>query len=121
MPRKCVIDLKKVESLASRGITREQVAHNLGISSKTLQRHSKENPEIEEAYLRGKSLGITTIANALFEKAKQGNTTAQIFFLKCNGWREENSINLKVDEKEKSLKDLTDDELKSELAKYEKQ
>ena len=91
MASKIKIDPKQVEALASRGLTREQVAHNLGIGVRTLQRRTHEDPAFEEAYLRGKAKGITEIANALFKKAQEGNTTAQIFFLKCNGWKEESS------------------------------
>ena len=95
MAGKIKIDPKQVEALASRGLTREQVAHNLGIGVRTLQRRANEDPAFEEAYLRGKAKGITEIANALFKKAQEGNTTAQIFFLKCNGWKEESSVEVK--------------------------
>ena len=95
MANKATIDVKEVEVLASRGLTREQVAHNLGVSSRTLQRRAHEDPAFEEAYLRGKSKGITEIANALYKKAKDGNTTAQIFFLKCNGWKESSEVEVK--------------------------
>lgn len=118
MASKIKIDPKQVEALASRGLTREQVAHNLGIGVRTLQRRTHEDPEFEEAYLRGKAKGITEIANALFKKAQEGNTTAQIFFLKCNGWKEESSVELKVNEPTKGLKEMTDEELKAEIAKY---
>lgn len=93
--KKTQIDPKQVEALASRGLTREQVAHNLGVSARTLQRRTKEDPAFEEAYLRGKAKGITEIANALYKKAQEGNTTAQIFFLKCNGWKEESEVEVK--------------------------
>lgn len=118
MAGKIKIDPKQVEALASRGLTREQVAHNLGVGVRTLQRRANEDPAFEEAYLRGKAKGITEIANALFKKAQEGNTTAQIFFLKCNGWKEESSVELKVNEPTKGLKEMTDEELKAEIAKY---
>lgn len=95
MAGKIKIDPKQVEALASRGLTREQVAHNLGIGVRTLQRRANEDPAFEEAYLRGKAKGITEIANALFKKAQEGNTTAQIFFLKCNGWKEASALEVK--------------------------
>ena len=94
MARKTEIDLEKIEHFAALGLTREQVCHNLGFTSRTWQNHNK-NGSLEEAYIRGKSKGIAVIANALFEKAKKGNTTAQIFFLKCNGWKEESSVEVK--------------------------
>jgi len=96
MTKKAVIDLAKVEALASRGLTREQVAHNLGLTARTLRNHDTEmKGAVEEAYCRGKDMGIREIANALYQKAKDGNTTAQIFFLKCNGWKEESSVEVK--------------------------
>ena len=115
--KKIELDLAKIEQFAALGLTREQVAHNLGFSFKTWTRYNTDG-SLEDAYMKGKSKGISVIANALYQKAKQGNTTAQIFFLKCNGWKEENGLDLKVDVKQKSLKDMTDDELKAELAKY---
>jgi len=92
--KKVVIDLEKIESYAALGLTREQVAHNLGFSFKTWTRYNK-NGSLEDAYTRGKSKGISVIANALYKKAREGNTTAQIFFLKCNGWKEESAVEVK--------------------------
>lgn len=94
MAKKTEIDLQKVEALASRGLTLEQVADNLNIDRRTFYNHRKENPALEEAYQRGKSKGVQVIANALWEKAKQGNITAQIFYLKCHGWKEDNSLEI---------------------------
>ncbi len=89
------VDIKKVEELASKGLTREQVALSLGVTARTLRRKKKVNPDIEEAYQKGRAKGIGIIANALFEKAVKGNTTAQIFFLKCNGWKESSEVEVK--------------------------
>ena len=89
------IDYEVVEKLAARGLTREQVALSLGISSRTLERRKKTDSNIEEAYMRGKAKGVATISNALFDKAKEGNVTAQIFFLKCNGWKESSEVEVK--------------------------
>ena len=92
--KKVVIDLEKIESYAVLGLTREQVAHNLGFTSRTWQNYNKDG-SLEEAYMRGKSKGVSVIANALYKKAREGNTTAQIFFLKCNGWKEESAVEVK--------------------------
>ena len=94
MARKTEIDLEKIEHFAALGLTREQVAHNLGFTSRTWQNHNKDG-SLEEAYMRGKSKGVSVIANALYKKAREGNTTAQIFFLKCNGWKEESAVEVK--------------------------
>lgn len=89
------IDINKVREFARRGLNQEQVAQALGISGKTLLRHKKKNQEIEAAYRQGRAEGVATIANALFEKASQGNVTAQIFYLKCHGWKEASELEVK--------------------------
>ena len=38
--KKVVIDLEKIESYAALGLTREQVAHNLGFTSRTWQNYN---------------------------------------------------------------------------------
>ena len=88
-PKKTEIDLVKVEKLASQGLNKSQVAAMCGLKESQWYARENENPEITEAYKRGKAKGVLTISNALFEQARSGNTTAQIFFLKAQGgWRE---------------------------------
>lgn len=120
---KIEIDLAKVEALASRLLTKEQIAISLGISEATFYNRQGENLEILEAIKRGREKGVATIANKLVENAIDGNTTAQIFILKTHGgqeWKDKQDINLsgELEVKNKSLKDMTDEELKAELAKY---
>lgn len=74
--------IAKVESMASLGLTIDQLAKCVGTSSSTLSKAKKQIPELEEAYQSGRAKGVLTIANALFNKAKKGDTTAMIFFLK---------------------------------------
>lgn len=120
---KIEIDLAKVEALASRLLSKEQIAISLGIGTTTLYARQKESVEFEEAIKRGREKGVATIANKLVESAIDGNTTAQIFILKTHGgqeWKDKQDINLsgELEVKNKSLKDMTDEELKAELAKY---
>jgi len=91
------LDAKRVEELASLGLSREQIAHNLGIATSTLYDKIKKLPEISEAIKRGKAKGIKQVSNALFENAMSGNTTAQIFFLKNRDperWRDRRETEL---------------------------
>jgi len=82
--------LEKVESLAAQGMTIEQIAHALGIGESTLYDKKAKNPEMLEALKRGQAKGIATISNSLFNKAKSGDVTSMIFYLKCRaGWREQ--------------------------------
>ena len=74
--------LKRIESLAAQGLTEEQVYLSLGISHDTFYRMKKQNAEFSEALKKGKAKGIAVVTNALFQKAKEGNIPAMIFFLK---------------------------------------
>jgi hypothetical protein len=74
--------LKDIKHHASRGLTRRQIAAAMGWSHQTLYDKIKENTDVIDAIKSGESSGIAEIANALFENAKNGNVTAQIFFLK---------------------------------------
>ena len=103
-------DIEKIKALASRGLTKEQIALSLGFSSRTFLRRQQENKEIEQAYREGKAQGIGIIANALFEKAKKGDNTAMIFFLKCNGWKENQETTININNT-KDIKELSDAEL----------
>ncbi len=75
-------DYKRTEALARKGLTQEQIAHCLGIATSTLYEWKKSDPEFSEALKRGQAKGIREVTNALFNSAKNGNVTAQIFYLK---------------------------------------
>lgn len=81
--------IKKSESLAAQGLTIEQIASVLGIGERTLYEKQRQFPQLQQAIKAGQAKGIATIANALFNKAKSGDNTAMIFYLKCRaGWRD---------------------------------
>ena len=117
------IDLKKVEKYASQLLTNDQIAINLGVCRKTFYVKKSEFPEIDEAIKRGREKGITKVINKLLESALAGNITAQIFILKTHGgpdWKEKQDVNLTggLEVKQRTLKEMSDAELKAELAKY---
>jgi len=87
---------KKVERLAARGLTQEQICAALGICVDTMIRRKRESSELVEAINRGQAAGIATVANALFEQATKGkNTAAAIFYLKNRaGWKDKLDIEL---------------------------
>lgn len=120
---KIEIDLAKVEALASKLLSKEQIAISLGISERTLYTNQKESAEFAEAIKRGREKGVAAVANKLVESAMDGNTTAQIFVLKTHGgpdWKDRQDVNLsgEVTVKAKSLQDMTDEELQAELKRY---
>ena len=98
---KIEIDLAKVEALASRLLTKEQIAISLGISVDTLYSRQRENQDFQDAIKRGREKGVATIANKLVESAIADNTTAQIFILKTHGgqeWKDKQEVNLSSDQ-----------------------
>lgn len=75
--------IKKAEEFASRGLTLEQVAHCLGIHRDTLNEKKKIYNDLSDAIKRGQAKGIDQVTNFLFDNCRNGNVTAQIFYLKC--------------------------------------
>lgn len=89
------IDPKHVEQLAAQGLTPEEIANSLDCSRTTLYRQMKSEEDVKLAIQRGRSKGMATITNALFQTAKHGNVTAQIFYLKNRDpqqWRDRRAL-----------------------------
>jgi len=81
--------LSAVESAASRGLTDRQIGEFLGVSRATISRRKSDSEAFDTAIKKGRAQGIERVANALFQQALEGNTTAAIFYLKCRGgWSE---------------------------------
>lgn len=74
--------LKQTEALAAQGLSEEQIGSMIGCSRETIRRRKNDNAAFEAAIKNGKAKGVATITNALFQKAKAGDNTAMIFFLK---------------------------------------
>lgn len=78
-------DKKTVEALAVAGVPQRLIAQIIKISEPTLRKHFRE--ELDTSKARANAV----ISQALFKNAKDGNVTAQIFWLKTQaGWRETN-------------------------------
>jgi len=73
---------EKAKNLASQGLTMKQIASVLGMGNSTLYKKQADFIEFSDTIKKGRVEGIIVVANALFEKAKRGNTTAMIFYLK---------------------------------------
>lgn len=88
------VNLKQVEIIASLGLTDEEIAVILGISPRTLN-YWKKNPAFKNALKRGKLKADFQITKSLYEKAKAGDTTAIIFWLKNRRpdlWRDRQQV-----------------------------
>jgi transposase-like protein len=77
------------------GLTIEQIADNIGIVKSTLYEWMKKNSNISNALKIGREQADNIIENALFNKAKGGDVTAMIFWLKnrrSDRWREKREV-----------------------------
>ncbi len=102
----------------ARNITETQIAHNIGITPKTLIEWKKKHPKIREALRKGREVTDIEVENALLKTAlgyetteyiidggkkkavkKQvpPNVTAMIFWLKnrkAHEWRDKRDVNI---------------------------
>jgi predicted transcriptional regulator len=95
-PRKDLTDeqIAQVRKLAA-VLTMEQIADFLGISEQTLRRRFQDDPRVLEAYKKGKGEALAGVATNLIQQAREGNTTAAIFYLKTQGgWREKSEVDV---------------------------
>ena len=82
-------DAKNVEALTIAGVPQRLIAEILKISEPTLRKHYRNELDTSKAKANA------VISQALFKSAKDGNITAQIFWLKTQaGWREKNHLEI---------------------------
>ena len=82
----------QVEALAAY-LTQDQIADYFGITRPTFSAMIERDDDISLRYKRGKSKAIGAVAQGLLQKARDGDTTSAIFYLKTQaGWRETNHI-----------------------------
>lgn len=74
--------IAKIEAWAAEGLTKAEIAHNMGISRSAFVNWRSKSSDIENAIKRGEDSAVDKVENALFSAACSGNITAQIFFLK---------------------------------------
>lgn len=105
---------KELVSLhATVGTPQNIIADLLNIDDKTLRKHYRRELDLS------KSQANATIGGALFNKAKNGDTSAMIFWMKTqSGWKETNVQEHTGKVEIQQVTDLTDEELDAELAKY---
>ncbi|AKO97007.1 hypothetical protein MALG_01835 [Marinovum algicola DG 898] len=84
--------VREVETLAAL-LNQDQIADYLGISRTTFRAICDRDDEVCERYKRGKAKAIAHVANGLLQKARAGDTTSAIFYLKTQaGWREKSEV-----------------------------
>lgn len=84
--------IREVETLAA-VISTDDIADYFGVGRTTFYALMNRNPNISERYKRGRAKAKVSIAGGLIKKARAGDTTSQIFYLKTQcGWRETQHI-----------------------------
>jgi hypothetical protein len=74
---------RQVEAMAAYGIPADDISRVVGIDPKTLRKHYRDELDL------GETKANAQVAGFLFNSAKNGNVTAQIFWLKTRArWRE---------------------------------
>ena len=74
---------RQVEAMAAYGIPETDIAAVVGIDPKTLRKHYRDELDL------GETKANAQVAGFLFNSARNGNVTAQIFWLKTRArWRE---------------------------------
>lgn len=84
--------VSQIEALGS-VLSIEQIADYFGISKVTFYKIMERQPEVGLRYKKGKAKAIGSVAQGLLQQARDGNTTAAMFYLKTQaGWRETQQI-----------------------------
>src|ERR1700694_4962290 len=100
---------RQVEAMAAYGIPEPDIARVTGVDPKTLRKHYREELDLGEAKANAQ------VAGFLFNAAKNGNVTAQIFWLKTRAKWRETPFELKHSGSiaRKDLSEVSDEELLS--------
>jgi hypothetical protein len=98
---------RQVETMSAYGIPEADISRVVGIDSKTLRKHYRDELDL------GETKANAQVAGYLFNAAKNGNVTAQIFWLKTRAkWREvPQELKHSGYIARKSAADMTDEEL----------
>lgn len=100
--------LAEVETLAA-VLTVAQMADYFGIGRTTFFSIVNRDPEVAERYKRGRARAVGAIAQSLVSKARAGDTTAMIFFLKTQGgWRETVEVQAREADADATFREVTE-------------
>ena len=114
-----------LEGWARDGLSEEQIAKNMGINAVTLYRWKEKYCKICNALKKGKDVVDFEVENALLNSALDGNTTAQIFWLKNrrpDKWRDkqkEETDTTTLDKLDDILREIKADAERSTYAVHE--
>ena len=81
----------QVEAMAGYGLPQDQIAKVMRIAESTLKKYYAEELS------RGSAVANSIVGEALFKQARNGNTTALIFWAKTRmGWKEKTEVDLNM-------------------------
>lgn len=106
---------RQVEAMAAYGIPEINISQVVGVDPKTLRKHYREELDL------GETKANAQVAGFLFNAAKNGNVTAQIFWLKTRAKWRETPVELRHSGSivRKDLRELTDEELMAMITALE--
>jgi hypothetical protein len=98
---------RQVKAMAAYGIPEFDIARVVGVDPKTLRKHYRDELDL------GETKANAQVAGYLYNAAKSGNVTAQIFWLKTRAKWRETPVELRHSGSigRKNLSELSDDEL----------
>lgn len=101
--------------MAAYGIPEINISQVVGVDPKTLRKHYREELDL------GETKANAQVAGFLFNAAKNGNVTAQIFWLKTRAKWRETPVELRHSGSivRKDLRELTDEELMAMITALE--
>lgn len=89
--------IEEVRRLA-RVLTREQIAAFFGMSAVTFYAICQRQPEVSDAYQKGRAEAVGDVGRSLLARALEGDTASAIFYLKTQaGWREQKDVRIVED------------------------
>ena len=98
---------RQVEAMAAYGIPEIDIAQVVGVDPKTLRKHYRDELDM------GETKANAQVAGFLFNAARSGNVTAQIFWLKTRARWRETPLELRHSGSvgRRELSEITDEEL----------
>lgn len=100
--------IEQAEALARTGATDRDLATAFGVSERTINSWKQAHPRFGRALAVGKLHADMMVAERLFQKALEGNTTAMIFWLKNRRpdlWRDRHDHDLAVSTRVAAMSD----------------
>jgi hypothetical protein len=101
------------------GATNQDIADNLDVALSSVGKWISEIPEFSDAVKGGREVADEKVAQSLYNTALDGNTTAQIFWLKnrrSKEWRDKQEINLQSEDGSMSPTDEARNLARSKIA-----